>query len=119
MRTKPDLWRIEGSVGTDEMSIQGAVEAVAEIHAGGVIAPQQRVGNAQIAQQRRNPPGAIDAEQSTGTVDDGQVFAVCADVVLHGAEPEPALGVATGFIGAVARLRIGNAKQCQARRQAR
>src|SRR5690349_5005872 len=30
MRAKPDLRRIEGSVGTDEMSIQGAIKAVAE-----------------------------------------------------------------------------------------
>ncbi|MNN15398.1 hypothetical protein D3C81_1285000 [compost metagenome] len=50
VRAKPDLRRIEGAVATDEVSIHGAIEAVAEINAGGVIAPQQRVGNAQVAQ---------------------------------------------------------------------
>ncbi len=105
---------IETAVGADEISIERAVETFTKQQRGAVVTPQQGIGNAQTEQQRCHALIGIDSEQATGTAYQRQILAVLADVVLHGAQPQAAQGIATGFVGAVARLRVGDAEQRQA-----
>jgi hypothetical protein len=101
------------AIGLYRVAVNHAVEAVCGEQRAMIVLPQQRVDDALPVEQGRNRRVGVNPKQSTGTTLQRQVAAVGIEIVLHAAQPQPAMTVATGFVGTIALDRIGHAQQRQ------
>src|SRR5690606_10088055 len=88
LHTGPDLALAQAAVSLDCIAIDDAVQAVCAEQAIPLRAPEQGVGDAQIAEQLRDLAIRVDAEQAARTPGDGKIAPIGVEVVLHGAQPE-------------------------------
>src|SRR5690606_3365654 len=109
----PDLPLAKAAVGVDRIAIDNAVQCVCAEKAVVRRAPEQSVGDAQVAEQLPDLAAGVDSEQATGASGYRKVATLGVEIVLHAPQPESSALVATCLVGAITRGWVRDAKQVQ------